>query len=137
MMKRFISKNAKSTQKIAKNLAKTCKSGDIILLYGDLGAGKTEFSKGFVSFFSKDEVTSPTFTIENTYGGKLPIYHFDLYRIDSLEELFMTGAQEDIFGNGISIIEWPEKDDISMFKNAKVVKIGKLSNNEREIIIDD
>ena len=137
MMKKYISKNAKSTQEIAKRLAKTCKNGDIILLYGDLGAGKTVFAKGFVSYFSNDEVTSPTFTIENTYEGKIKIFHFDLYRIENVEELCMIGAEEDIFGNGISLVEWPERVGASFFRNAKSVRIKKLNDNEREIEIDD
>lgn len=136
-MIRYISKNAKETQDIAKKYAKTCKGGDIILLYGDLGSGKTVFSKGFVSYFSKDVVTSPTFAIENKYAGKMPIYHFDLYRLENVDELFMIGAEEDIFGEGITLIEWPERVGESFFKNAKKVTIKQLGDNEREIIIDE
>lgn len=74
-MEKFISNSYKKTAKIAQKLAKSCKIGDVLLLFGDLGAGKTAFVKGFAKEFGKAQVTSPTFTIINTYDGKIPIYH--------------------------------------------------------------
>ena len=103
------SHNREETLKIAKEFAKSLKSGDIVLLYGDLGAGKTVFVKGVVSAFCSCVVTSPTFTIVNTYEANIPLYHFDLYRLQSEEELYDIGAEELLFGNGISLVEWPEK----------------------------
>ena len=109
-MDKYISSSAEKTAKIAKNIAKTCKKGDILLLYGDLGAGKTDFAKGFISYFLRGQnVVSPTFTILNTYSAKVPIYHFDLYRIKDISELDQIGFYEYVFGDGISLIEWPER----------------------------
>lgn len=135
-MKKIISKNAKMTMQIAKKLAKKCKIGDIVLLYGDLGAGKTVFSKGFTSAFSKANVTSPTFTIINVYPGKIPVYHFDLYRIKNSSELNDVGAEEYLYGDGISLVEWPERARELFGKDVISVTITKLGDSEREIKIE-
>ena len=133
-MKSIITKSEKETNKVAANFAKTCKKGDIVLLFGDLGAGKTVFSKGFVSAFSKSAVTSPTFTIINTYEGKIPVYHFDLYRIEDEGELDLIGILDYLYGDGICLIEWPERAPNAFPKNSKKVEIKKRGDNVREII---
>ena len=135
-MKKFISTSAEKTAKIAKNIAKTCKKGDILLLFGDLGAGKTVFAKGFISFFSGQNVVSPTFTILNTYSAKFPIYHFDLYRIKDISELDQIGFYEYVYGDGISLIEWPERLSGILTNNVIKVKIEKIDDNTREIIME-
>jgi len=135
-MEKFISLSAEKTAKIAKDIAKNCKKGDILLLYGDLGAGKTVFAKGFVSYFSKQNVVSPTFTILNTYNGKTNIYHYDLYRVNNLNELDEIGFFETIYSDGISLIEWPERLGKEKIKNAIKIRINKLSDDEREIIVE-
>ncbi|MBQ7452809.1 MAG: tRNA (adenosine(37)-N6)-threonylcarbamoyltransferase complex ATPase subunit type 1 TsaE [Clostridia bacterium] len=136
-MEKYISDSDKKTAKFAKKLAKTCKKGDILLLYGDLGAGKTVFAKGFVSHFSRASVVSPTFTIVNTYPGKTPVYHFDLYRIENPAELEQIGFEDYLYGGGICLIEWPEKAQNYQFENAKVVKIIKIDEDTREIVVGD
>ena len=133
-MKSIITKSEKETNKVAANFAKTCKKGDVVLLFGDLGAGKTVFSKGFVSAFSKSAVTSPTFTIINTYEGKIPVYHFDLYRIEDEGELDLIGILDYLYGDGICLIEWPERAPNAFPKNSKKVEIKKRGDNVREII---
>ncbi len=133
-MKNVITKSEKETNKVAANFAKTCKKGDVVLLFGDLGAGKTVFSKGFVSAFSKSAVTSPTFTIINTYEGKIPVYHFDLYRIEDEGELDLIGIQDYLYGDGICLVEWPERAQNVFPKNSKKVEIKKRGDNVREII---
>ncbi|MBO4570168.1 MAG: tRNA (adenosine(37)-N6)-threonylcarbamoyltransferase complex ATPase subunit type 1 TsaE [Clostridia bacterium] len=133
-MKSIITKSEKETNKVAANFAKTCKKGDVVLLFGDLGAGKTVFSKGFVSAFSKSAVTSPTFTIINTYEGKIPVYHFDLYRIENEGELDLIGILDYLYGDGICLIEWPERAPNAFPKNSKKVEIKKRGENVREII---
>lgn len=121
---------------MAKKIAKKCKKGDVLLLFGDLGAGKTVFSKGFVSAFSGAQVTSPTFTIVNTYEGKIPIFHFDLYRINDADELYMIGIEEYLYGDGITLVEWPERAMEIFPKSAKRVTIKKLDDTRREITIE-
>ena len=135
-MEKFITKNSEETAKWAKKIAKKCKKGDVLLLFGDLGAGKTVFSKGFVSAFSGAQVTSPTFTIVNTYEGKIPIFHFDLYRINDADELYMIGIEEYLYGDGITLVEWPERAMEVFPKSAKRVIIKKLDDTRREITIE-
>ena len=108
----FIVKSVKETQDIAEKLVKSIKIPAIILLHGDLGAGKTHFVKGLAKGAkSKGQVTSPTFTIMNCYEGKYPIYHFDMYRLSSADEAIESGLEEyfDLTSlKGISVVEWPE-----------------------------
>lgn len=136
MEKVFISKSEADTKKIAKKFASKIDNGSIILLSGDLGAGKTVFTKGVVlgRGVKKADVVSPTFTIMNDYGGK--VYHFDLYRLNSVEEFNSTGAFEQLFDGKVSVVEWPSVVGFNYFpKTAFVVDIEKLSKNERKITI--
>lgn len=98
------------TREIAAQLASRAAAGDIFCLSGDLAAGKTQFVKGFAKGLGMDElVTSPTFTIVNEYsGGRLPLYHFDVYRISSLEQMRDTGYEDYFYGDGVCLIEWAE-----------------------------
>ena len=137
-MEEYYSKSNSDTLLIAKNFSKTLKTGDIVLLDGDLGAGKTVFSKGIVSALSNGKLTavSPTFVIVNTYNTNPPVYHFDLYRISDESELDAIGAEEYFYGNGISLVEWPSRA-YSMFpKSAIKINIEKISDDERKIIIE-
>ena len=132
-----ITKNAEETAEVASSFAKELNNGAIVLLSGDLGAGKTVFSKGFVAGRGVDcEVVSPTFTIMNEYGnGK--VYHFDLYRLNSIAEFEGTGAYEQLFSDGVSIVEWPEVVGFEYFpEDAYVVKIIKINENTRKIKIE-
>ncbi len=137
MMKKFISKNQKQTNEIAEEFVKSLKKGDIVLLQGDLGAGKTTFVKGIVKALKGDEnnVTSPTFTILNEYDlPQFPIYHFDLYRLSDPNELCNIGYEEYFYGDGVCFVEWPERAEEFFDNNVKVVQINKLGKNQREII---
>ena len=139
MIKEFISKTKDETLKIAKEFAKTLNIGDIVLLNGDLGACKTVFVKGVTEYFShgKTIAISPTFMIVNVYESDPEIYHFDLYRIDSVDELDAIGAEEYLYGNGISFVEWPERAVGYFPSSSKKIEIKKISENERLIRIDD
>ena len=99
------------TANIANAFAKTLKGGDVLCLNGDLGVGKTAFVQGLVKALGFEEsISSPTFTIVNCYeGGRLPIYHFDVYRIDDCDEMYEVGFEEYVYGSGITIIEWSDK----------------------------
>lgn len=99
------------TKKIAISLAKEAKAGDVILLHGDLGVGKTVFSQGFAQGLQiKEPIQSPTFTILQEYEeGTLPFYHFDVYRISDPEEMYEIGFGDYLYGNGVCLIEWASK----------------------------
>ncbi|MCI5848766.1 MAG: tRNA (adenosine(37)-N6)-threonylcarbamoyltransferase complex ATPase subunit type 1 TsaE [Lachnospiraceae bacterium] len=101
---------AEDTREFAKMLAKEAKEGQIYLLSGDLGTGKTAFAQGFAQGLGiEDYVNSPTFTIMQIYDkGRLPLYHFDVYRIGDSSEMDELGYEEYFFGNGVSLVEWPE-----------------------------
>lgn len=98
------------TREIARQLAASCQAGDVVLLHGDLGAGKTVFAQGFASGLGIEEpVNSPTFTIVQVYdSGRLPLYHFDIYRIADPEEMEEIGYEEYFYGDGVCLIEWAE-----------------------------
>ena len=105
----FISHNENETINFAKDLASILTVGDIIVLSGDLGSGKTKFTQGFLSYFGlENEISSPTFTIVNEYNtNSFPIFHFDVYRLSSVDEFYAIGGT-DYFDKGICIIEWGE-----------------------------
>ena len=98
------------TESIGFELGQKAKAGDIYCLSGDLGVGKTVFTRGFAKGIGVEEeyITSPTFTIINEYDGRLKLYHFDVYRIGSIEEMDDTGYEEYFFGDGVCLIEWAE-----------------------------
>lgn len=110
----YISNSYEETRKIAFEFAKTLNSGDVLCMYGDLGVGKTAFVQGLAKGLGIDDhITSPTFTIVNEYSGTLPLYHFDVYRIADSDEMYEIGYEEYVYGDGVSVIEWPQLiDDI-------------------------
>ena len=105
----FISNSPDDTRIFAADMAKRLRAGDVLCLYGDLGAGKTAFVQGLAKGLGIDEpITSPTFTIVNEYEGRLPLYHFDVYRIADSDEMYEVGFDEYVYGEGVSVIEWPQ-----------------------------
>ncbi len=97
------------TKKAGFELGKKAKQGDIYCMKGDLGVGKTVFTKGFAQGLGITEhITSPTFTIINEYEGRLPFYHFDVYRIGDPDEMYDIGYEEYFFGDGVCLVEWAE-----------------------------
>ena len=133
---KYYSKNARDTQNIAKNLAKTLSGGEVILLNGDLGAGKTTFTKGLVKGLGgKKTVVSPTFTIMHSYDDtRIPVYHFDMYRIDTWDDLYSTGFFDYLESDGVLVIEWSENIENCLPDNCLRIRISK-NNNENERII--
>jgi len=104
---------------LAEAIAEILDPGDIICLTGDLGAGKTTFSQAICKALGvTDYVTSPTFSIMNAYGGKFPVYHFDVYRIDDPDEMIEIGLDDFLFGHGICLIEWAGKIESMIPKEA-------------------
>ena len=106
--------SAKETFDAGYRLAQSVQPGQIYCLNGDLGVGKTAFVQGLAKGLGIDEpITSPTFTIVNEYSGRLPLYHFDVYRIADSDEMYEIGYEEYVYGDGVSVIEWPQLiDDI-------------------------
>jgi len=108
-MKEILSLSAEQTFNIGLILGKILKKGDIVCLSGDLGTGKTAFVGGIAKAFSIDSyLTSPTFTIVNEYSGEIPLYHFDVYRIGDIDELYDIGFEEYLYSDGVVVIEWAE-----------------------------
>ena len=108
-MKQFITNSEQETKNIARELASKIDKNAVIVLSGELGAGKTKFTEGFLSYFGlENEISSPTFTIVNEYkNDKSTIYHFDVYRLSDVDEFYAIGGEE-YFSKGICIIEWGE-----------------------------
>ena len=106
---RYISHNENETKKLAVQIASKLNIGDIIVLTGELGSGKTKFTEGFLTYFGlEDEISSPTFTIVNEYDApKFKIYHFDLYRLEDADEFYAIGGEE-YLQTGLCIFEWGE-----------------------------
>ena len=109
-MDSILSRSAEETLKAGERLGRTLTGGDIVALFGQLGAGKTVFAKGIAKGLGiSEEVTSPTFTFLKEYDGKLKLYHFDLYRIEDEEALENIGFCDYLQSEGVCVIEWPEK----------------------------
>mgnify|MGYP004640731783 CR=1 FL=1 len=132
---KYLSKSAENTKNIAKDLGKTLTGGEVILLNGDLGAGKTTFTKGLVAGLGgKKTVVSPTFTIMHAYDDtRLPVYHFDMYRISSEDELYELGLEDYLYENGVCVIEWNKFSRLP--KNLITINIKNVGGDEREIEI--
>ncbi|HEY5583214.1 MAG TPA: tRNA (adenosine(37)-N6)-threonylcarbamoyltransferase complex ATPase subunit type 1 TsaE [Ruminiclostridium sp.] len=128
------------TVEFGKRLGSVLKPGDIICLTGDLGTGKTALTNGIAkSLGINSYITSPTFTLVNEYEGRIPLYHFDVYRISDPDEMFEIGFEEYINGEGITIIEWGEQIDEILPTEIIRVNINKNFKKDldvREISID-
>lgn len=135
-MKQFVSNSEQETICFAKKLASKLNIGDIIILSGDLGSGKTKFTEGILTYFGlENEISSPTFTIVNEYNtDKLPIYHFDVYRLSDIDEFYAIGGEE-YFSKGICIIEWGELiEDIIPSDYIKITFSKNLENSYLRIL---
>ena len=129
----YISNSLNQTLKIAKDFAKTLKPNDVVLLKGEMGAGKTAFTKGIAKAFNLDGVTSPTYAYLNIYGDF--IYHYDFYRLSSGEDALMLGLTDYFNGENICILEWASNIEDVLPENCKVVEIQKIDENTRKIIL--
>lgn len=109
-MEEIVTKSESETFEAARKFAQQLQRGDVVALYGDLGSGKTRFAKGVSSGLGvKEHVTSPTFVVVNEHkDGRIPVYHFDFYRLRSVAELAEIGFDEYIYGDGICLLEWAD-----------------------------
>lgn len=133
----FISKSEKDTSKIAKKFEKCLKGGEVVVLNGDLGAGKTTFTKALCKALKvKENVTSPTFTLMNIYtSGRLPLYHFDMYRLEDESEAQELGLNDFFYSNGVCMIEWAENIKNLLPKKLITINIEKLGETSRKFEI--
>ncbi len=134
----FVSKSEQETRDLAHQIAEKLDPGDVILFSGEMGAGKTAFTKGLAEFFGTDEeVSSPTFALVHEYPGRVPIFHFDLYRISGFDDLYAVGFFDYLDRGGILVVEWSENvpELESELENVVRISIKKLSENERGFTI--
>ena len=132
----FATHSADETFELGRLMGETLRPGDIILLRGDLGAGKSVLARGLARGLGIDcPMPSPTFTLMQPYEGRIPFYHFDLYRLDDPEEFYEAGLDEYAFGNCAAVIEWPDCADL-MPDHCFEVEINRGStDDERRITI--
>ena len=133
----YITHSPEETEKLGAALAQRLKPGTIIAYTGDLGAGKTAFTRGLAKGLGYTQpVTSPTYTIVNEYlGGRLPLFHFDMYRLASSDDLWDIGWEDYLERGGVCAVEWSENVADAM-ESAIRVDIAKLSDDTREITIE-
>ena len=131
----FISHSAAETAAAGSRSAAAARVGDVFGLTGDLGAGKTQFVKGFVAGVeSGAEVTSPTFTLVHEYtDGRLPVYHFDWYRLESADAVLRVGLDEYVYGDGVCVIEWADRFPELLPENTTWISIRITGETERVI----
>lgn len=134
-MATFISSSPNETERFGREFASNIGAGTIVALKGDLGAGKTQFTKGVVAGLdSAVEVTSPTFTLIHEYsGGRLPIYHFDFFRIEDRQSAERIGLDDYFFGDGVSIVEWADKFPELIPAQARWISFETKSETQRVI----
>ena len=133
----FITTSPKETEAVAEALGKILKSGTVLAYTGDLGAGKTAFTRGLArGLGATDMVTSPTYTIVNEYlSGRLPLFHFDMYRLSSSDDLWDIGWEDYLERGGVCAVEWSENVEDAM-ENAIFVRMEKLGEDTRRITIE-
>ncbi|MBR5451388.1 MAG: tRNA (adenosine(37)-N6)-threonylcarbamoyltransferase complex ATPase subunit type 1 TsaE [Clostridia bacterium] len=137
-VKTYSTNSAEETKKVASEIASELVGGEVIAMKGDLGAGKTCFVSGLAAALGfLGEVTSPTFAIINEYlGGRLNVYHFDMYRVTSWEDLYSTGYFEYLEAGGVTAVEWSENIEAALPENYITVEILKNSDGGRIINVE-
>jgi tRNA threonylcarbamoyladenosine biosynthesis protein TsaE len=129
--------NEAATEAAGEKLAKHLKPGAVVAMYGDLGAGKTAFVRGMAQGLGLDaRVSSPTFTIVNEYPGRVPLFHFDMYRLSGSDELFEIGWEDYLTRGGICTVEWSENVSDAFDSDAVTVTIEKTGDLSRKITIE-
>ena len=131
-MNRFITNSAEETEQLGERIASKLKGMEVIALFGGLGMGKTAFTRGLARGLGADDVvSSPTFALVNEYSGRVPVYHFDMYRVASWDDLYSTGFF-DYLENGVLVIEWSENIEGALPENALRITISRgESDNQR------
>lgn len=132
-----ITRSPEETLALGRRLGATLGPGDVVACYGELGSGKTCFIQGVAEGVGVEgPVTSPTFILIGEYPGRLPVYHIDLYRLDSLEEILALGVEECLYGPGVTLIEWAEKVEGLLPSHAIRVRLSGLGEEPRQIRLE-
>ena len=133
----FTTHSPEQTQKLGMRLGELALPGDVFLLVGELGAGKTCLTQGIAWGLGIEEYAlSPSFVIMRELYGRLPLYHVDLYRLDRIEESMDLGLDDYFYGQGVCVVEWAEKAIDIMPKDRLLVRIGYLSDTDRSFLVD-
>ena len=134
----FITNSPKETEKIGAAIGKIIPAGTVLAYRGDLGAGKTAFTRGLAAGLGyKGRVTSPTFAIVNEYeGGRLPLFHFDMYRLNSADDLFDIGWEDYLSRGGVCAVEWSENVMDALPEDTVWVRIAREGDTGRSITIE-
>ena len=132
----FVTNSPEETEELGERLGRTLSPGDVVAFTGDLGAGKTAFTRGIARGLGiGDRVTSPTFAIVNEYeGGRLPLFHFDMYRLTSSDELFDIGWEDYLARGGVCAVEWSENVDDALDEDAIRVDIRRGAQDDQRVI---
>jgi tRNA threonylcarbamoyladenosine biosynthesis protein TsaE len=133
---RILSDSPDATEALAGRVAQLLMPGDFISLRGELGAGKTKFASGVAKGLGVDPsipITSPTYTLLNIYQGRIPLYHFDLYRLGGDDDVFFLGFPEYFYGNGISLVEWSERLNDELPHDRLEISLSFVDDVSRDI----
>ena len=134
---KLVTHSAEQTQKLGTSIGKLAEPGDIYLLIGELGAGKTCLTQGIAYGLDIQEYTlSPSFVIMRELHGRLALYHMDFYRLDNIKEISDLGLDDYLYGKGVCVIEWANKGMTVLPEDHLIIKIDYLSGNERSFIIE-
>lgn len=137
-MQKFITNSADETTELGKKLGSVLKGGTVVAFFGGLGMGKTAFTRGLAQALCvKEEVSSPTFAIVNDYGGNPPLYHFDMYRVESWDDLYASGFFDFYEAGGILAVEWSENIENALPENTIRVQIERGEHDNQRIITID
>ena len=134
-MPKYITNTPQETEDLGAKLSSHLKAGDVVALYGGLGMGKTAFVRGMAAGLGLDctQVSSPTFALVNDYGGNPPLVHFDMYRINSWEDLYSTGFFVYLDAGAVLAVEWSENIENALPEQAIRVTFSRISDNQRQI----
>ena len=133
---KHISKSPEETMKVAEEFAALLMPGDVIALKGEIGSGKTTFVQGLAKGLGvSDTINSPTFMLINEFDGRLPLYHFDFYRINSQREVLNLGLEHYFYGEGVTVVEWADRFPQFIPEEATNIEFGSQSERVREITI--
>lgn len=137
-MQKFITNSANETTELGKKLGLLLKGGTVVAFFGGLGMGKTAFTRGLAKALCvKEEVSSPTFAIVNDYGGNPPLYHFDMYRVETWDDLYASGFFDFYEAGGILAVEWSENIENALPENTVRVQIERGEHDNQRIITID
>ena len=133
----MLTHSPEETRAFGRRLAEQLRPGDVLLFYGNLGAGKSEMTRGIAEGLGvSGPVTSPSFTILNVYDdGRVPLYHFDWYRLEAAEELYEMGMDEYLGGDGVAVVEWPTQCPEAIPDTHLAVTLKPVGESDREITL--